>query len=91
MAFGTTTGGTKVQRARVQAWLYYGRKERRLKQAIQALPPWTSGTVYAAGATVQSNLKQYTTAAGGTAGSTSPFWDGGTANDGGVDWTFVAV
>lgn len=73
-----------------QAALFWVRKERRLKQAIQALPPWMAGTVYAAGATVQSFDKRYATAAGGTAGTVPPTWFG-IASDGGVDWEFTGA
>ncbi len=91
MAFGSVQGGTAIQRARMQTWLYYGRKERRLKQAIAALTPWTASTSKTAGDYVVSYAKQYQAQNTANTGTVPPSHEGGIASDGGVTWLFIAA
>jgi hypothetical protein len=51
---------------------------------------WAANTSYAAGAYTFYNGNYYTTAAGGTSGPTPPTHTSGTANDGGVIWTYYS-
>lgn len=52
---------------------------------------WAANTIYAAGATVRSGVWLYTTAGGGTSGTTRLFGSG-TKNDGGIsDWVSQSV
>lgn len=50
---------------------------------------WVTGTVYAAGAYVQSFGLTYHTTAGGTAGATAPTGTGTGFSDGGVSWDYA--
>lgn len=49
---------------------------------------WLASTIYAAGATTFNEGNYYTTASGGTSGSTAPTHTTGTSSDDGVLWTF---
>ena len=62
-------------------------------QSTTAMVPqnWTASTVFNAGAYCSYDANVYTTAAGGTSGSTAPTHTSGSASDGGVTWTYVST
>jgi hypothetical protein len=79
---------------RARIWhvaLYFGRKERRAKLAIAALPKWAAGLLTGVGANVQSFGKQYRAVTAAITGGAPPSHLGGQASDGGVTWQFVAA
>jgi hypothetical protein len=64
---------------------------RGLQTAFASVTGWAATTVYPAGTTRRSGVWLYTTAAGGTSGSTRPYGSG-TFNDGGItDWVSQTV
>lgn len=61
--------------------------------AVAGLPQWAPGTAYAANAQIQANGYVFTTATGGTSGTSVPSWPAGLGAgvaDGTVSWQAVA-
>jgi hypothetical protein len=78
-----------VPLAQMQAALYYLRRNRRGRVAVQALTPLESGVSKSSGAYVQSFGSAFVAITSGTTGATAPRGTGSTVNDGGVMWQYV--
>lgn len=61
------------------------------QDVLTSTQPWKTATVYAAGAYVRSEGKEYFTTAGGTSGTTIPDHISGTVSDGGINWTYISA
>jgi hypothetical protein len=74
--------------AATQAGLYYARRRRRARAAVQALTPWSASLSVTDGQYFQSEGNAYRALGTGTTGSTAPAGYG-QASDGTINWQFV--
>lgn len=76
--------------SRLQAGLYYARRNRLNRSIVAGLAAWSNGlSITTAGTYVQYGGNVYKALGTGTTGSTPPTQDSGDQSDGTVNWQYV--